>query len=73
MWYTELREIDQKAILGMSTEEAQQSLASLHRLEQQIARVGVPLSYMEEYYNLRLHLNLVRSRVHSILAPVESR
>ena len=73
MWYTELREIDQKAILGMSTEEAQQSLASLHRLEQQIARVGVPLSYMEEYYNLRLHLTLVRSRVHSILAPVESR
>ena len=72
MWYAELRQIDQKAIQGtMSDSEAKQSLESLHGLEQQIAHVGVPLSYMEEYYNLRLHLNLVRTRVHSILHPDE--
>lgn len=69
-WYTELRRIDQKAINGMSAEEARETLSSLQHLEQQIAYVGVPLSYMEEYYNLRLHLNLVRSRVNSILEPV---
>ena len=55
-------QIDQKAIQGMMSDtEATQSLESLHGLEQQIAHVGVPLSYMEEYYNLRLHLNLVRA------------
>lgn len=72
MWYTELRHIDQKTIKGMSKDEARQSIQKLQQLEQQIAQVGVPLSYMEEYYNLRLHLNLVRSRVQTILNPVEN-
>lgn len=67
LWYVTLRQIDQRAIHGMSTAEAQESLDGLKVLEQQIAQIGVPLSYMEEYYNLRLHLNLVRSRVESIL------
>ncbi len=71
LWYGELRQVDQLSIQGMSREEAQHSLEKLHRLEQQIAGVGVPLSYMEEYYNLRLHLNLVRSRVTSVLHPSE--
>lgn len=69
LWYVTLREIDQRAIQGMSTIEAQSSLDALNYLEQQIAQVGVPLSYMEEYYNLRLHLHLVRSRVESFLSP----
>jgi hypothetical protein len=67
MWYAQLRLIDQRAIHGMSAGEAKSSLANLSILEQQIAHVGVPLSYMEEYYNLRLHLNLVRTRVDAIL------
>ena len=69
MWYDELRRIDQLSIEGMSVTEANQSLEHLHQLEQQIARIGVPLSYMEEYYNLRLHLNLVRTRVRSLSHP----
>jgi hypothetical protein len=68
LWYARLRLIDQKAIQGMSLEEAEQSLETLVALEQQVALVGVPLSYMDEYYNLRTHLNLVHSRVISILA-----
>lgn len=71
LWYAELRKIDQLAIHGMSVSEAKQSLNDLQSLEQQIADVGVPLSYMEEYYNLRLHLNLVRTRVHSVLPLTE--
>lgn len=71
MWYSQLRKIDQKSIHGMSADEAEESLESLHTLEQQIAHVGVPLSYMEEYYNLRLHLNLVRTRVNTVLQPRE--
>ncbi len=67
LWYVALRQIDQRAIVGMSSVEAQRSLDALTSLEQQIANLGVPLSYMEEYYNLRLHLNLVRTRVESML------
>lgn len=66
LWYIALRKIDQRAIIGMSAAEAQTSLDELNSLEQQVANLGVPLSYMEEYYNLRLHLNLVRTRVESL-------
>ena len=69
LWYGQLGKIDQKSIHGMNIVEAQESLNALKHLEQQIADVGVPLSYMEEYYNLRLHLNLVRNRVSRDLQP----
>jgi TRAP transporter TAXI family solute receptor len=72
MWYAQLRQIDQKAIRGMSAAEAKESAESLQSLEHQIAHVGVPLSYMEEYYNLRLHLNLVRARVDAVVRADES-
>ncbi len=71
LWYAQLRKVDQMALHGMSTLEAQQSLNQLQILERQIAHVGVPLSYMEEYYNLRLHLNLVSNQVTSILTQAD--
>lgn len=71
LWYAQLRKIDQKAIHGMSILEASQSLTDLQVLEKQIAHVGVPLSYMEEYYNLRLHLNLVCTKVDAIISQAE--
>lgn len=67
-WYIRLRKIDQRAIQGMSVDEAKSSLDGLNELEQQLALVGIPLSYMEEYYNLRVHLDLVRSRVTTLLS-----
>jgi len=40
----------------------------LKSLETELAQVTVPLSYMEEFYNLRLHINsvlgLLRDRYH---------
>jgi hypothetical protein len=35
-------------------------LERLAELEKEIAAVRVPLSYMEEYYHLRLHADLIR-------------
>lgn len=67
MWYARLRKIDRRAIHGMSQVEAKLSRDELYELEKQIARIGVPLSYMEEYYNLRLHLDLVSSKVDHLL------
>lgn len=67
MWYGRLRKIDQQAIHGMELEQAMQSMTELQLLEKQIAHVGVPLSYMEEYYNLRVHLNFVCAQVGAII------
>ena len=58
-WYGRLRELDHLISQGMSPAEAKSRLEELRVLESQIAHVDIPLSYMDEYYNLKVHLNLV--------------
>jgi len=58
-WYARLREIDPLMSCVISSAEARLRLENLRELETQIAHVETPLSYMEEYYNLRVHLDLV--------------
>ncbi len=62
-WYEVLRQIDQ----DLSREHTGRSIlvhrAELERMEAELQEIQVPLSYMEEFYNLRLHLELVNRRV----------
>ncbi|MEN1680648.1 MAG: TAXI family TRAP transporter solute-binding subunit [Planctomycetota bacterium] len=61
-WYALLRETDQQLRLGESANLA--GMASrLEAVERELERVSVPLSYMEEFYNLRLHIDLVLRRI----------
>ncbi len=54
-WYDELNRID-----GALADGFQQSLIDdLQRIESEIRKVNVPLSYAEELYDLRLHLALI--------------
>ncbi len=61
-WYAIVRTIDQTLRDG---EEGQ--LARFERkltaMERELETVNVPLSYMEEFYNLRLHIDLVKRRL----------
>jgi TRAP transporter TAXI family solute receptor len=59
-WYSDLREIDQRLVSGLSGSELEQDLARLKDIECRVARVDVPLSYMEEYYHLRMHIALLQ-------------
>jgi len=69
LWYSSLREIDHKFITGMSEVELRAELAKLRELEQQVAaHVEVPLSYMEEFYNLRLHIHMMEEKLEKWLA-----
>jgi hypothetical protein len=44
-------------------------LTKLRGMEQQvIAHVDVPLSYMEEFYNLRLHIRMTEEKLEKLLA-----
>src|SRR5262249_49537885 len=63
MWYSDLREIDQKLASGLSGAQVDQELARLKDIEHQVAYVDVPLSYMEEFYHLRLHLGMLQERL----------
>ena len=63
LWYSDLREIDQRLVAGLSGPELDQELARLKDIEHQVAYVDVPLSYMEEFYHLRLHLGMLQQRL----------
>jgi len=63
LWYSDLREIDQRLIAGVSGPQIDEELARLREIERQVAHVEVPLSYMEEFYHLRLHMGMLQERL----------
>ncbi|NDY90890.1 TAXI family TRAP transporter solute-binding subunit [Ideonella livida] len=60
-WYARLREIE-TAGQGVAADHAA-LLAELAELEQRVGQVKVPLSYAEELYALRQHIDMVRARL----------
>lgn len=69
LWYSALRDIDQKLVAGLSGPEIDQELARLRDIEHQVRFVEVPLSYMDEFYHLRLHLRMVQENLQHLQAP----
>jgi len=71
LWYSDLRAIDQRLVAGLSGPELDQELARLKDIEHQVAYVDVPLSYMEEFYHLRLHLGMLQQHLIELRARIE--
>ncbi len=60
-WYAQLRDIEER--LGEKTESSAVLLQELDALEAHAEKVTVPLSYADELYSLRNHIDLVRQKV----------
>ncbi|NEV60595.1 TAXI family TRAP transporter solute-binding subunit [Thiorhodococcus minor] len=66
-WYVELRKIDLELETGRGDDAALDALAGrLERIECEAAQVDVPLSYSDELYDLRLHVQLLRRRLATV-------
>ncbi len=68
LWYSALREIDERRAAGLSGPEIDAELERLHEIERKVSLVEVPLSYMKEFYHLRLHLAMVRENLEKLRA-----
>ncbi len=68
LWYSALRDIDKKIALGLSGAQLDEELVRLRDINQQVAFVDVPLSYMEEFYHLRLHLKMLQDQLEKLRA-----
>lgn len=70
-WYGELRLVEQ-AIVDVSEDQRQsvgkQQLQRLDEIEDKVNRISIPLSYAEELYGLRSHINFVRMRVQILIS-----
>jgi hypothetical protein len=60
-WYRQLREIEEEGDEGSKTPA--QLLAELDKVDAKASRISVPLSYTDELYRLRSHIDLVRDRL----------
>ncbi|HYO55027.1 MAG TPA: TAXI family TRAP transporter solute-binding subunit [Archangium sp.] len=62
-WYARLRVVDER-LRGMpDAEQIRRDLLLLEQLEHEIGGVKVPLSYMDEFYDLRVHVGYIRDRL----------
>ena len=64
-WYDELQALD-LSLEGLNKEDLKNKLLEIKELEKEIRKeTRVPLSYMGEYYDLIMHLELIISKLHS--------
>ena len=60
-WYANLRAVEQALDAGNADRERLR--AELEGIDAQVERIGLPLSYTNELYDLRSHIHLVRKRL----------
>jgi len=61
-WYDELHDLDVDLKQDETEENLIEAIRVVNEMEQEVRSVEVPLSYAEELYNLRLHIDLLRSQ-----------
>ncbi|MBX9872501.1 MAG: C4-dicarboxylate ABC transporter substrate-binding protein, partial [Burkholderiaceae bacterium] len=57
-WYAQLRQIEERLQTGQATVAS--LVHELDELETRVGRIRIPLSYADELYALRNHIDLVR-------------
>ena len=62
-WYRELKDLDVEHPEQLPADTLHTSIHLLDEIEEEARKVTVPLSYTDELYNLRLHIDLVRSKL----------
>ena len=60
-WYAQLRQIEERLQEGQATTDV--LVRELDELEARVGRIRIPLSYADELYALRQHINMVRGRL----------
>lgn len=66
VWYADLRELEQRGRDADSQSERLSIKAELDELQNEIGKVEVPLSYNDEVYHLRGHVEFVRQLIDAI-------
>lgn len=62
-WYGELKHLEEDLERVEDARHAADYLARLERIEQRASKVKVPLAFANDFYNLRLHIQLVRALI----------
>ena len=62
-WYKDVKTVDIEVGKDQSPERLRQLLTELERIEGEANKISTPLSYGGQFYDLRMHINLVREKL----------
>jgi TRAP transporter TAXI family solute receptor len=62
-WYGVMRDVEKRFDASDGQGDVSAFMKELSEVEREIDRVNVPASYMEELYNLRMHLDRIQTRI----------
>ena len=62
-WYRTLEAVDADITQGHAHQDLKNIIARLDDLEENVATISVPLSFREELFDLRLHIDLLRKKL----------
>lgn len=62
-WYSELKEVDPEIQKDFVAERLEEYLAKLNEVEKQVSNISVPPAYAEGLYDLRLHIEMLRTKL----------
>jgi TRAP-type uncharacterized transport system substrate-binding protein len=66
-WYGKLRAFDPERHREVGAEGLQACLDGLDGIEEKVSNILVPLSFSEELYHLRVHIDLLRSKLNQMI------
>jgi TRAP transporter TAXI family solute receptor len=60
-WYKSLKKMEENAVAGES--DLKEVLGALERIDMEVKKTQVPLSYADELYNLRVHIQMIKNHL----------
>jgi hypothetical protein len=61
-WYAQLEAIDREIAQGVTSSDVENARGRWDELEKHVSGISVPLSFREEPYDLRLHIQMLRNK-----------
>lgn len=63
VWYNDLRDLERRGVEAESDASRDKVLAEIQALQHEVGQVEVPVSYNDELYHLRSHINFVEALI----------
>ncbi|MEO1187426.1 MAG: TAXI family TRAP transporter solute-binding subunit [Pseudomonadota bacterium] len=63
VWYNDLHELERRGVDAPDDESRRKALADIQALQHEVGQVEVPVSYNDELYHLRSHINFVEALI----------
>ena len=71
-WYEDLKLVDEVLAQDMAEDDLHEHIQHLRTLEKELTEVQVPLSYMDEFYRLRVHIALILAKLEACQDQVDA-